>query len=218
MQTTGCLQKYSLSILSAAQTEDGCLWSLHLPDLFYSSRFKLTYCSHLLRESKTRENLKGWSVITTPGSPSQRATEGHHPGKCPLLMEDRFPHRRLLDATDFQGWNPPCTLQLPSHLPAARDAEAHRRCRVRDGCRNHDAVSCEPGCISLGPACPGRRGHMAPHPKPLHSKEWASPEPGLGQGEGIKAMQPALGKGHLQRAVQGGLGQGGQIQLSMSWK
>ena len=213
MKTTGYLQRYSPSILSTAQTEDRCLCSLHLPDLFYSSLFKLTYCSCLLRESEKRENLEGWSVSTTPGSPSQRATAGQHPGKCPLLMGDRCPHRRLLEATAFQGWSPPQTLQLPSHLPAVGDAEAHRRCTVRDRCRNY-----EPGRTSLGPACPGRRGHTAPGPKPLRSKEQASPEPGLNQGEGIKATQSALGKRHPQWAAQWGLHQGGQIQLSMSCK
>lgn len=71
MQTTGCLQRYSPSILSTAQTEERRLWSLHLPHLFHSSRFKLTYCSRLLRESEKGENLKGWFVSTMPGSPSK---------------------------------------------------------------------------------------------------------------------------------------------------
>lgn len=91
MQTTGCLQRYSPSIPRTAQTEERRLWRLHLPDLFYSSPFKLTYCSHLLRESKKRENLKASSVSTTLGCPSQRATECEHLGKSPLLIGDRCP-------------------------------------------------------------------------------------------------------------------------------
>lgn len=103
MQTTGCLQRYSPSIPGTAQTEDRCLWHLHLPDLFYSSQFKLTYYSHLLRESEKRETLKAWSVSPVLGCPSQRATAHQHLGKSPLLMGDRCPQRRLLRATASHG-------------------------------------------------------------------------------------------------------------------
>ena len=212
MQTTGCLQRYSPSIPSAAQTEDGCLWSLHLLDLFYSSQFKLTYCSRLLRGSEKRENLKEWSVSAMPGSPSQRATAGQHPGKSPPLMGERWPHRSLPEATAFQGWNPP---QTTTAIPPA----CSQGCRCTQKMYGQGWMQKPQCCLTRawpyqpGSSCPSRRGHMAPGPKPLCSKD-----PGLNQGEGIKATQPALGKRHPQRAAQWGLGQGGQIQLSTSCK
>lgn len=200
MQTTGCLQRYSPSIPHTAQTEDRCLWRLHLPDVFYSSQFKLTYCSHLLRESEKREDLKAWSVSTTLGCPSQRATAHQHLGKPLLLMGDGCPQRRLLRATAFQGWNPPQTHKCcPTCLQPEMKKHTEDTQSVMDS--ENVMLSHSTHCTSLSPAYPGRRGHMAPGPKHLHSKEQVSPEPGLNQGEWIKATQPALSKRHLQRTA-----------------
>lgn len=214
MQTTGCLQRYSPSIPGTAQTEDRCPWHLHLPDLFYSSQFKLIYCSHLLRESEKRETLKARSVSPDVlGCPSQRAHQ--HLGKSPLVMGDRYPQRRLLRATASQGWNPP---QTHHRCPTCLQSEMKKHTEDTESGMDSENVmlSHSTHCTSLGP--PGRRGHMAPGPKRLHSKEQVLPEPGLNQSEQIKAAQPAMSKRHLQRTAQWRLGQGGQIQLSTSCK
>lgn len=120
MQTTGCLPRYSPSIAHTAQTEGRCLWHLHLPDLFYSSQFKLTYCSHLLRENEKKENLKAWSVSTDGRQVSPEKNAQSH---------------------SFPGLKSSTSPQMLSHLLAVRDEEAHRRHRIGHGFRKHDAGS-----------------------------------------------------------------------------
>lgn len=214
MQTTGCLQRSSPSMPGAAQTEHRCLWHLHLPDLFYSSWFKLTYCSHLLRESERRETLKAQSVSTVV-MPTAKGRSTSAPWK--ISPADGGAPEKTAQSHSFSGLKSSTNPPLLSHLLAARDEEAHRRYRVRDGFRKPDAVS-QLSLYQPGPGCPGRRGDMAPGPKRLHPKEQGLPEPGLNQGEQIKATQPALSKRHLQRTAQWRSGQGGQIQLSRSCK
>lgn len=124
MQTTGCLPRYSPSIAHTAQTEGRCLWHLHLPDLFYSSRFKLTYCSHLLRENEKRENLKAWSVSTVLGCPSQRATA---PWKISPADGRQVSPEKTAQSHSFPGLKSSTSPQMLSHLFAVRDEEAHRR-------------------------------------------------------------------------------------------
>lgn len=220
MQTTGCLQRYSPSIPSAAQTEDGCLSSLHLPDLFYSSRFKLTYCSCLLREGARRGE-------------SQRTVYKHHARKPITKAHSRSalwkisPADRRQVSPQKMAWIHGFSgLKSSTNSTTAITLACSRRCRSMQKMYSQGQmqkpwcppVSQEPGHTSLGPACPGRRGHRAPSPKALRSHEQVSLEPGLNHGEGIKATQPTLGKRQPQRAAQWGLGQGGQIQLSTSCK
>lgn len=137
MQTTGCLQRYSPSMPRTAQTEDRCLWHLPLPDLFYSSRFKLTYCSHLLRESEKRENLKAGLCALRWDAPRKGP---QHLRKSALLMGDRCPQRSA-QSHSFPGLKSSTNPQFLSHLLAVRGEEAHRRYRARDGLRKCDAVS-----------------------------------------------------------------------------
>lgn len=106
-------------------------------------------------EKATRENFKGWSVSTTPGSPSRRVTAGQHPGKCLLLLGDRCFHRRLLEPylsrveTFHKLYNcHPTCLQLEMHIEDVQ---------LEMDKKNHNAVSHKPSCASLGSASQAKR-------------------------------------------------------------
>lgn len=142
---------------------------------------RLTYCFHLLREGKKRDNLKAQSLSPLLGCPSPRATapwkispaDGRQvsPEKC---SQPQLPRTETLH-------------EPTSAVPPA----CSQRWRSTEGTESgmdseNTMLSHSTHCTSLGPACPGRRSHMAPGPKRLHSKEQVSPEPGLSQGEWIK--------------------------------